>query len=169
MKGGQERGETSHTCLASTQPYNHVTHTSRLNRDHHHGKVEEPSIQQTGYASPTAIMRTYDDTFSGQKIYPGKVCLFYESISPASPELRYALHNTQQQQLNFHIYMEQRLTGKLAELCLLPRASFTFAATARYSAFRTAKPSLFSYSARTLVALRGLYYSGGSIRRVSQR
>lgn len=27
-------------------------------------------------------MRTYDDTFSGQKIYPGKVCL---CLVPSSP------------------------------------------------------------------------------------
>lgn len=57
----------------------------------------------------------------------------------------------------------------MAKLCVLSRASFTFAATARYFAFRTAKQSPFSYNAKTLVALRGPFYSGGSIRRVSQR
>ena len=32
-------------------------------------------------------MRTYDDTFSGQKIYPGKVCIafFPHSLSTTSP------------------------------------------------------------------------------------
>jgi len=32
-------------------------------------------LVSTGCASPTTKMRTYDDSFSGQKIYPGKVCL----------------------------------------------------------------------------------------------
>lgn len=33
-------------------------------------------------------MRTYDDTFSGQKIYPGKVCLCPIPSPPLSPALR---------------------------------------------------------------------------------
>jgi hypothetical protein len=31
------------------------------------------NLVSTGCASPTFKMRTYDDSFSGQKIYPGKV------------------------------------------------------------------------------------------------
>jgi hypothetical protein len=32
-----------------------------------------PNDKSTGNASPAFKMRTYDDSFSGQKIYPGKV------------------------------------------------------------------------------------------------
>lgn len=34
-----------------------------------------PTDNNSSCASPTFKMRTYDDSFSGQKIYPGKVCL----------------------------------------------------------------------------------------------
>jgi len=42
------------------------------------------------YASQTVIMRTYDDTFSGEKIYPGKVrCSIssFGSPNPTRPQL----------------------------------------------------------------------------------
>ena len=44
-------------------------------------------------------MRTYDDTFSGQRIYPGKVHLSSIPNSSAFPQLSRCLYiNSQQQQ-----------------------------------------------------------------------
>ena len=55
------------------QPYDHVTHIfpQPPNRSAlRHRRLES---HQPGHASQIAVMRTYDDTFSGEKIYPGKV------------------------------------------------------------------------------------------------
>ena len=157
--------------FASTQPYSHVTHTSRCNREHHHGKgpATHPSYQRTGYASLTAIMRTYDDTFSGQKIYPGKVCLCSTPSPSFSLELRrlYTPPSSRSGILHLHGVGDQERAR--ADLLVLFRASSTSVATAKFFASRTAKPSPSSCSARTLVALRGPCCSGGSIKRGLQR
>ena len=56
----------------------HVTHTKRVIATSsfktlkHHRENHRP-YHLPGCASHTAKMRTYDDTFSGEKIYPGKV------------------------------------------------------------------------------------------------
>lgn len=39
----------------------------------HHQRLRQLPILTNRYRVTTANMRTYDDTFSGQKIYPGKV------------------------------------------------------------------------------------------------
>ena len=47
-------------------------------------------------------MRTYDDTFSGQKIYPGKVCL----CPIPSPPLSFGLRRLD---TSVHIYMREKI------------------------------------------------------------
>ncbi|KKA24873.1 hypothetical protein T310_1089 [Rasamsonia emersonii CBS 393.64] len=43
--------------------------------------AQRPDLVSTGYASAAFKMRTYDDTFSGQKIYPGKGKLYVRGDS----------------------------------------------------------------------------------------
>lgn len=47
-------------------------------------------------------MRTYDDTFSGQRIYPGKVYLCSISTPPILPNRPLPLRHSQQQQALAH-------------------------------------------------------------------
>ena len=115
-------------------------------------------------------MRTYDDTFSGQKIYPGKVrlCLSSPLLSRSlSPNLRRLYHPLRSSVNDLTSKWEGN--EELMANIFVSRASSTSAATAKSSAFRTAKPSPSSCSARTLDELRGLCYSGGSTGRVLQR
>lgn len=114
----------------------------------------------------TPNMRTYDDTFSGQRIYPGKVrCHSSESgiaIDTVASNIR--------TQPGFHRDPSVALGIGESGLMRSPhRASYTFVATAKSSAFRTARPSPFSSSARTLAAYHGLSCSAASTRRASLR
>lgn len=83
-------------------------------------------------------MRTYDDTFSGTKIYPGKV-------SAAQSERK---QESAQWGTNHGNAMD--FEKELLTVCLVIRASSMSAVTARSSASRMARPNLSSFSERTL-------------------
>ena len=112
-------------------------------------------------------MRTYDDAFSGQKIYPGKVRPTGSptSIRPptriAIPQLRQRIHICGQGWRN-------NMTGKpITDNSY--RASSTSVVIARSSASRMARPSPYSSSARTHARSPGQPFTDGSTRRVSLR
>lgn len=74
--------------LASSQPYEHVTHTCRSGEIIVRFTIDNFESHHPGHASQIAVMRTYDDTFSGEKIYPGKVCQFVMTqLQSAAPTL----------------------------------------------------------------------------------
>lgn len=110
-------------------------------------------------------MRTYEDTFSGEKIYPGKVCRG-SSTHPSQLTLV-------QCQSWGNGDKTASLKGEAGGLELIGvrsnRENSTFVVTARSSAFRTARQNPFSYSARTRVGLRGQHFTDGNIRKASQR
>jgi hypothetical protein len=116
-------------------------------------------------------MRTYDDTFSGQRIYPGKVRLQGVFAAPrlgsASPIM---IRSTVQSRFSCFplIFTETTGTSWLIYSCLC-RGSSTSAVTARSSASKTARPSPFSSSARTPDESHGRSSSEDSTRRVYQR
>lgn len=58
---------------------------SRAPTNHQSDHDVDIELKPTSYASPAIIMRTFEDTFSGEKIYPGKVCLPLTHIAPSNP------------------------------------------------------------------------------------
>ncbi len=64
--------------LSASGALDHLTHTKRITVHFHHSRrrpttVKPNNSHSKGFAFYTAKMRTYEDTFSGDKIYPGKV------------------------------------------------------------------------------------------------
>lgn len=111
-------------------------------------------------------MRTYDDSFSGQKIYPGKV----RFADPAYAH-RDALELDIPQHLERSEYqrpwLSRQLTGTYADGMF--RASYTSVVTARSSDSRMASLRACSSSARTPAGSLGPFSSEGNTRRVSLR
>jgi len=90
-------------------------------------------------------MKVYDDTFSGTKIYPGKVV----SLPSDSVCMRHECAN-------------ERFAPP-------SRVNYMYAATTKSSDSRMAKAKVYSSSARTLEGSPGLFSTGNNTRRVSQR
>jgi hypothetical protein len=135
-------------------------------------------------------MRTYEDTFSGQKIYPGKVRKILTGIKPSG-----SLSATLRQEVELGIgkghtfegyvciiWEELACVGRMAEmrsgqengiardLTDTPsRVNSLCAPTPRSSVFRTASQNPSSSSARTLAASPGPSCAGDSEGRVSLR
>ena len=117
------------------------------------------------YCITTAKMRTYDDTFSGQKIYPGKVRCHFHLSPPYNPS---AMLRQLLRRLADRMRMED-IGHALTKSFLKYRASSTSVVTAKSSDSRMARPKAFSSSERTHVGSPGRRCSGGSTRRVSLR
>lgn len=72
------KGSRDHVSHFSEVPHRRTTIVSVSRPGRRSDSTQPPNANRqhsTGCASPTTKMRTYDDSFSGQKIYPGKVCL----------------------------------------------------------------------------------------------
>ena len=107
-------------------------------------------------------MRTYDDTFGGTKIYPGKVS------NQQSPRETFPLPSSRTSTSTSQCYSRCLHNYSNANNCLY-RASSSSAATAKSSAFKMANPNPSSSSERTPAGSHGRLYSDGNTRRASQR
>jgi len=123
-------------------------------------------------------MRTYDDSFSGQRIYPGKVRSLAHFQRP-----RWKQRDAAGRAGTWRLSMTTAATGpsrtrechQFAQTCPIAnlssnyRASSSFAVTARSSVSRMESPSLSSSSARTPAASPGPSSSADSTARVFLR
>jgi hypothetical protein len=104
-------------------------------------------------------MRTYDDTFSGEKIYPGKVRMSSSRDDEVARTI--GVPGTSRRRIGLG-----RRCNTDRMVC---RASSTSVVIARSSDSRTARLNPSSFNARTPVALLGPSFSEDSTRRGSLR
>ena len=111
-------------------------------------------------------MRTYEDTFSGQKIYPGKVRWRPQHNCTLAARYRYAHLSP----LGFcpQVCRAERmiLTHPFLSVC---RANSTFEATTRFSDSKMESPNRSFCSARTLAESPGPFSTEDNTARVFQR
>lgn len=143
--------------LGFDEPRDPPNSLSGLSPNHHSTVTTRPVIKPSKdrHANLIAIMRTFDDTFSGEKIYPGKVRL---------PRIR-----RQPWGYLLGARPSSHKTYPVLTVGLIDRGNSTSAVTARSSVSRTAKPNPSSSNERTLDGSHGQRYTEDSIRRESVR
>ena len=166
-----------HSCCESpTSPVtalNHLTHSKRAEsrtppfaifRSQH--RILEPTTQEFTHRG-IANMRTYEDTFSGDKIYPGKVSslLFCDRTKSFTIPSSCLQPSTRSEPGMINLNADRMLIVIFG----VSRVSSMFVVTARSSGSKTGRPNPSSYSARTQGELHGRCFSEGNTKRVSLR